>query len=295
MKIDEKHYPILRSLKNNFLITPQTLISENEWDLMKNDIELSLKLFKSPLTINYITKPIHEKLKDRNNFIKAKQLLKDVPETFGLIILPEKFRPKRVRDTEDLDLNDYEFDSVLYAYIKQDTHDINFYGKIDENDINTEENREYYFSGRWLITLPIQNGQIKYALRGANICVSEEFGVIHGTETEDAYGDILDYILSFLILYNFTETDNKIIFGLDSGKPRKVKIDSEKFLNDTKNNIEIIDANYFTKIIRTGEFGVSGHFRLQSHGKDNELTKLIYIEPYKKNGYTREAKQELKK
>jgi hypothetical protein len=296
MKIDEKRFPLLESCRNNFLENPQAIISPDEWDLMRGDIEKQLKLFnRQELDISYITKPIHEKLKDLKNFSKAKTLLQNVPETYGYAIFPEKFKPQLVKDTEDYDLDEFEYDSVLFAYITQETHDLNAWGKLDEDMMEDEEDRKEYLAGRWLLVFPIQNGKIKYCIRDSNICVSEEFGDVHGHEAWDAYGNLLDYIFSYLIFYNFTETENKIIYGAESGKQRKVKIDKEKYLNDTKNNIEIIDTNYFTKIIRTGEFGVSGHFRLQNYGQNNSQTKLIYIEDYKKNGYTREAKQDIKK
>ena len=55
-------------------------------------------------------------------------------------------------------------------------------------------------------------------------------------------------------------------------------------------DIEIIDITYFTRLIRTGEFGVSGHFRVQYFGTGNNEAKIIFIDSYKKNGYSRGAK-----
>jgi hypothetical protein len=295
MKLNEFKYPILKSIENNILKKPFDIINENEWDLMRKDIETELKLFDRELKISYITKPIHEKLLEKNIFIKAKDLLKNVPETIGYIILPEKQRPLKVKETEEYDLSEYEYDSLLFSFVNQDTYDLNQFGKIDEEFMEDKEDKEYYLAGRWLTILPIKNGKIIYCLRNSNVSNDEEYGTIHGTETEDAYGNILDYLFSYLIFYNFTETENKTIFSTESGKQRRIKIDNEKFLNESNNDIEIIDTNYFTRIIRTGEFGVSGHFRLQKHGPKNSLTKLIYIEKYKKSGYTKEAKQELKK
>ncbi len=100
--------------------------------------------------------------------------------------------------------------------------------------------------------------------------------------------------MSFILFYNYTETETKIIHGIDSGEQRRVKLNGEKFINSSKNDIEIIDSSYFTKIIRTGEFGVSGHFRVQRHGIENSEAKIIFIDGYKKSGYTRNAKIEKK-
>ncbi len=96
--------------------------------------------------------------------------------------------------------------------------------------------------------------------------------------------------MSFILFYNFTETEPHIVHGMETGKSRRLKLNDEKFLNETKNDIEIIDITYFTRLIRTGEFGVSGHFRVQYFGTGNNEAKIIFIDSYKKNGYSRGAK-----
>lgn len=63
-----------------------------------------------------------------------------------------------------------------------------------------------------------------------------------------------------------------------------------KYLNETKNKVEILDSTYFTTISRTEGFGVRGHFRFQVCGHARTGRKLIWISDFKKQGYTRKAK-----
>lgn len=61
--------------------------------------------------------------------------------------------------------------------------------------------------------------------------------------------------------------------------------------NKTKHNIEIIDSTWFTTLIKSEEFKVRGHFRLQPYGEGLSKIKLVWINEFKKHGYTREARK----
>lgn len=58
--------------------------------------------------------------------------------------------------------------------------------------------------------------------------------------------------------------------------------------NKTKNNIKVIDSTWFTTLVKSDAFKVRGHFRLQPYGDGTR--KLIWINEFQKDGYTREAK-----
>lgn len=64
-----------------------------------------------------------------------------------------------------------------------------------------------------------------------------------------------------------------------------------KYFNETKSPIEILDSSWFTTIIRTEGFGVTGHFRLQPYGPGRTMKKWVYINDYEKHGYVRRAKK----
>lgn len=90
-------------------------------------------------------------------------------------------------------------------------------------------------------------------------------------------------VLPFL---TFAECETKII---NSATQHKVKINKEKYVSDIPEDLEIVDSNWFTTIIRTGGFGVHGHFRLQPIGTKRGSRKLIWIKDFEKHGYTRRA------
>jgi hypothetical protein len=61
--------------------------------------------------------------------------------------------------------------------------------------------------------------------------------------------------------------------------------------NKSKHPIEIIDSTWFTTFIKSDAFKVRGHFRLQPCGEGLKDRKLIWINEFQKEGYTREAKK----
>lgn len=60
--------------------------------------------------------------------------------------------------------------------------------------------------------------------------------------------------------------------------------------NQTKFWVNIIDSTWFTTLVKSDAFKVSGHFRLQPIGEGRKERKLIWIKDFEKQGYTREAK-----
>lgn len=65
-----------------------------------------------------------------------------------------------------------------------------------------------------------------------------------------------------------------------------------KYVNDTNSDIQILDSTWFTTLVKSDEFKVRGHFRLQPKKKDGEWTKeLIWISEFKKDGYVRKCKK----
>jgi hypothetical protein len=68
---------------------------------------------------------------------------------------------------------------------------------------------------------------------------------------------------------------------------------SGSFKNDTKLNITVVDSSWNKFIIRTEEFNVKGHLRLQACGVNFSERKLTWINPYKKEGYVRKPKKNI--
>jgi len=323
MKLTEDKFPILSCVENNILSEKiQEFLDRQVPDKEEQKEMLSSFPFfvNKRLQINYISKSIHEKLLDTSNFIKAKDLLKGSPQTVGLLLLPETIYPDftNVPDYVDADPEDYPINAILYSWLSMDEHD-KISNKYTLNDLKRRisegetapaganwdsliedlENPEEWGNDvdRELLILPIYDDGTTQATKQYEMQNNDE---IYGWEYSEQegrswYGKIHDYVMSFILFYNYTDTETKVLHGIDSGEQRRAKLNGEKFLNASKNDIEIIDSSYFTKIIRTGEFGVSGHFRVQRYGVGSSETKIVYIDNYKKNGYTRNARIEKKK
>lgn len=93
---------------------------------------------------------------------------------------------------------------------------------------------------------------------------------------------LIGEVMGLLLFLKYCPFETKII---EPG--RKATHTGQKYVNETKNTIEVLDSTWFTTIIREEGFGVRGHLRLQPY---KGYKKLIYIAPYDKEGYVRKAK-----
>lgn len=108
-------------------------------------------------------------------------------------------------------------------------------------------------------------------------------------ENEPNYG--LSYpvqtVVTFLLFKEYAELETKTI---EKGKERKAVLNNEKYLTELELPVKIIDSTWFTTLIKSDAFKVSGHFRLQPYGEGLKERKLIWIEEYVKGGIVRQAK-----
>jgi len=93
-------------------------------------------------------------------------------------------------------------------------------------------------------------------------------------------------ILRMIIFKQFAKEEKE--FKLRARTKQKNKAD--KYRNELKIDINIIDKTYFTSSYNFNQFSVNGHFRSQPHGKGRTKRKLIWISDFVKNGYSRKAK-----
>lgn len=75
-----------------------------------------------------------------------------------------------------------------------------------------------------------------------------------------------------------------------SPQNRRAKISGQKYFNETNKRISILDCTWFTNLVVSGKFGVSGHMRWQPWGPNLSQRKLIWVDAYEKEGYERKAK-----
>lgn len=96
-------------------------------------------------------------------------------------------------------------------------------------------------------------------------------------------------ILTLILFLKYCEVETKVI---PAGK--KGNHIGNKYVNESKQRIEILDSTWFTTIVKSEGFTVGaengGFFKLQPYGPNNSQRKLIWVLPYEKEGYTRKAK-----
>lgn len=67
-------------------------------------------------------------------------------------------------------------------------------------------------------------------------------------------------------------------------KERKADLNKEKYASEIEMPIKIVDSTWFTTLIKSNAFKVSGHFHLQLYGIGLKEKKLIWISEYIKDG-----------
>lgn len=94
------------------------------------------------------------------------------------------------------------------------------------------------------------------------------------------------FIILFCLFKKYCDIETKIV----EPKNRRAKVAGQKYLNETDKRIQILDCTWFTNLVVSGAFGVSGHLRWQRCGPGLNEKKLIWIDEYQKEGYERKAK-----
>jgi len=95
----------------------------------------------------------------------------------------------------------------------------------------------------------------------------------------------------YKLLAFFFLSDNEMVIVEPGHKCGTRK--SGKFINTFKDiPITIVNSNWNITSIRTDGFEVRGHFALRWTGEGRSIPKMVFIEPFKKNGYIRRASRE---
>jgi hypothetical protein len=111
-------------------------------------------------------------------------------------------------------------------------------------------------------------------------------GVIHGAS--DRCIDLARELTQFLVFVNLSEVDTVFL-----PPNRKVGTRQNGYKNSSAYRVTVVDSSWNKFVVRTEGFGVSGHLRLQAHGKNFGLRKLIWIDSYDKQGYKRNPKKKI--
>ena len=101
----------------------------------------------------------------------------------------------------------------------------------------------------------------------------------------------LPEILRFIKMMIFIKCSNVEVFEMKPNeKARPPQMRDKKWINKSGFNVILVNSDWNRLYIRTEEFKVRGHLRFQRHGPKNALVKLIWINPYVKQGYKRKVK-----
>lgn len=105
-------------------------------------------------------------------------------------------------------------------------------------------------------------------------------------EQNDNIASICKEIICIELFTQYSDINIKIL------KPNRQIWDGVNCLynNKTQSDINIVDLTWFTTLVKSDGFKVRGHFRLQPCGEGLKERKLIWINEFQKEGYTREAK-----
>lgn len=74
---------------------------------------------------------------------------------------------------------------------------------------------------------------------------------------------------------------------------QKDRSHGQKHFNESKSDITLLDCRWFTELVRDTPFSVRGHLRWQVHGEGRQKRKLIWIDEFEKQGYTRKPTKEV--
>lgn len=111
-------------------------------------------------------------------------------------------------------------------------------------------------------------------------------------EMHPAFDNELKHSLDEVTLYKLlcfiflSENEERIV---PPGKSYGTRKQPDALSNDTNVPVTIVNSCWNITSIRTEGFNVSGHLRVQPCGPGLSQHKIIFIEPFKKNGYIRKA------
>lgn len=97
--------------------------------------------------------------------------------------------------------------------------------------------------------------------------------------------NIEDFIYRLMCFVHLTENDEVILKPKEKQGTKK----TGKLINSFPFPLTIINSRWNTTTIRTEGFAVRGHFAIRWAGEGRQTAKIVFIEPFEKNGYTRQA------
>ena len=233
---------------------------------LKKQINEIMNLDDAPLSIRIITEPFLKAMKDAMpNFTKDIKIwtsLGDNVAYSGVLFLSEVIYYRFVKRPE---ANDYD---IFIAVFDKMTTLLYFYNQVSGHKAH------FYIS-------VLQIARMKQLISHLKEASEEEM-----RSTINAY--YYRIVVLFELFRKYGQVEIKVL------QPKmKADLFKCKYHNQSDYTFEIMDSTWFTTLVKSDEFKVRGHFRLQPHGEGFKDRKLIWIKDFKKEGYTRRAKKEL--
>jgi hypothetical protein len=110
-----------------------------------------------------------------------------------------------------------------------------------------------------------------------------------GIKKQEDFQNIIAKIIGDISMINMFKNFSQVEIKEVSSRS-KIKDINCKYVNDTNSTIKFLDSKWYTTLVKSDAFNVSGHLRWQPKKVNGEWTKeLIWIEDFQKKGYIRKA------
>jgi hypothetical protein len=270
MKISNANYPILKMLYNNkYDIYSHGLVNrEDRESILKTDFVEEFKRLNSTFK--------EKVFKPSNTFIDA--INKSESKLQSLV------KEYILNGYKDLPINGtYIIFDMVYMIavdiISPTIRKVTLYAFLPKGHPITKTTIEHN---------PAFNGRSKIIAWGT----SSMYDNLKGDgNIDDLFRDFVAQLLYTCIITAIFKKHADIELKEVSGMSKK-KDKHGVYINDTNLKITYLDSKWFTTIVKSDGFTVSGHFRLQPCKEEGCWTKkLIYINEFQKSGYTAPARK----
>lgn len=248
-------------------IKTEILINKPSWDLgrrelMKHDIidsfKVALPYCRFGDKIQYITLPFHNAF-ERSKIKIAEIIEKEELKDHGTFILQsDKDITKTIFYWINKEKNSNAFEAIFFSFARGlGMTAVDFcvqYKRVSEKEEDGVDVN--YFVGGYYD---------KYNL---------------------SYKNVTSEWIAMIGFLKYCEIETRVL-----APKEKYRKDGVRYFNEEKFKIEVLDCTWFTNLVVSGAFSVSGHLRWQPTKVNGEWTKkLIWINEFEKHGYHRKAK-----
>jgi hypothetical protein len=277
MKINKNNYPLLKDYANSkytveLMATHQHLLQYS--DFLKEDYikHISDKEKSNP---EYVAQTIFKTLQDKSLWKFIRRCYYDIKSQKGLLLIVNgcacyyDFQVSEDRTHFNFTIIVTLGNTVL-SYVKG-VNALDTYTMSDGNII--EKGRGYYYD-----TCYVVEDNVVYDFK------SIQDGTFSHQEVAKKYRDIKDSIYTLLLFKQFCPIKTKTLV------PRvntKIKMLGEYIKSDVSNNIDVLDATWYTTLITSLPFEVRPYIRWQ---KKNGVYQHVLVNGHKKS-ITRKAKK----